>query len=97
MLQKLLSLGIRLFGLLARPMESRTNQFHTVIQLQFLFDVGSVGIDRIDAEMEFGGDLPRFATVTDQLENLPLPMTQLLDLRTTRRRFTADKLCQNRG
>ena len=61
------------------PLDGVLDQFGGVAEVQFLFDVGAMGFDSLDAEVKFFGDLPSAVALADETEHFELPIAQVFD------------------
>jgi hypothetical protein len=55
------------------------DKFARAAEVQFLLDVGAMGFNRFNAQMQFLSDGPGAMTLADQIENLQFAITQALD------------------
>ena len=61
------------------PLDGVLDEFRGVAEVEFLFNVGAVGFDCFDAEVEFFGDLARAVTLADQAENFEFAVAEVFD------------------
>src|SRR5258708_16932609 len=61
------------------PLNCVTDKLRTRSKLQLDLQMLAVRVDRLHAEIEFGGDLPAAESVSDQLKYFHLTITQTVD------------------
>jgi len=67
------------------PLHGAPGQFRAVLQIELLFDLLAVGLDRLPAEFQPAGDLKRGESLPDHLEDLQLAVGKTLKRALLRR------------
>jgi hypothetical protein len=72
------------------------HQLCGIRQIQFTFDVNTVGFDGLDTKKKPCGDFPRWKSVSNQIDDFKFPIAQAADWRISRTVFrTVDKAIQH--
>src|SRR5215469_17213982 len=61
------------------PPDRLSQQLSGAADVEFVFDARAISLDRLDADAEVFGDLPRADALAELLENLELAIAQSLD------------------
>src|ERR1700730_6325058 len=71
-----------LLFLLSNPVDGELYHFFRILETEFLFDVRSVCLNCLDAQVERFRDRPGRATLAKQLQHLQFPIRQCIHWRT---------------
>src|SRR5437868_7878307 len=86
-----------LAGVFGEPLKSHPSDLPRVFELQFLFDVGAMGLNRFRAHVQRLRNFPDVATLADQLEDLQFAIGQELDQVMTGARMFVDAVLLKLG
>src|SRR4051794_29947316 len=64
------------------PLNGVVHELRCVFQAELLFDVGTMGLNRFDTEMQFLSDRTGAVTLADKTEDFELAVAQFFDRRT---------------
>src|SRR4030081_718962 len=61
-----------------QPLHGKASDLTRILQIQFFFDVGTMGLDRLGANVQRARNLANIASFPNQFENLQLTIAQLV-------------------
>jgi hypothetical protein len=64
------------FGAFFDPANAELHELNRVLEIQLFFDARAVGLDRLDADVEFRGNLARGESTADHVHDFQLAITQ---------------------
>src|SRR6476646_10094353 len=79
------------------PADCLTQEFRRVRKIELVLNARTIGLDRLDADMQVGGNASCVQTLAEQSENFEFSIAQFLNGGPRTRMVVDESFCEQRG